>query len=501
MASRFAIHPGTNARPAVSSLSRPQTGIETSNKAGTNPSLTFSSSSGVSSSKEPTLAHSRAKRHPRRTVREHTSRSKSDGHRDSDVEPLPTSPPPSYASVAAGHTFEERQQALAAKITIIESILSEEDLYKLLGVKRSSKPDEIRRGFLNRSRSCHPDKFPKYAPATEAFQKVSFAYETLSKPSSRRMYDLSGRTDFAAAVDTGDGHGGDATSSLGDDTLNGVLYSVFCEFMEGDFEMIGVLVNALNEGNSAMNLGEDAVDSIENVFKRLRDIMLAGKHYLSIIRFEVIRLYEIQQSLRQLSYFNISGRLKLTLQLARVTISIPLAIDQAMKNSNSSTLDAAGKKGPSTGSRESVAKFEDSESEEEEDNHDHDPVDARKRSHLSLAKKIASSTEFGVVPKEDGDSDSDSNIHSEHRAKDMARARRKAARTKRMAACRQRKANIRDSATVVGLTASLQATNTQALQKRGLLPISAVGLLRGVVKMLETSEAWVPGAKVASAHG
>lgn len=29
----------------------------------------------------------------------------------------------------------------------------------------------------------------------------------------------------------------------GDETLNGVLYSVFCEFMEGDFEMIRVLVS------------------------------------------------------------------------------------------------------------------------------------------------------------------------------------------------------------------------------------------------------------------
>lgn len=68
-----------------------------------------------------------------------------------------TSPPPSYASVAAGATPEEQKQANAAKYAIIETLIQEEDLYKLLGVKKSAKVDEVRRGFLNRSRICHPE--------------------------------------------------------------------------------------------------------------------------------------------------------------------------------------------------------------------------------------------------------------------------------------------------------------------------------------------------------
>ena len=48
------------------------------------------------------------------------------------------------------------------------------------------------------------------------------------------------------------------------------------------------------------------------------------------MRFELIRLYEIQHSLRQLSYFDICGRLRLTLQLARVTLSLPCTIDRAL---------------------------------------------------------------------------------------------------------------------------------------------------------------------------
>lgn len=72
-------------------------------------------------------------------------------------------------------------------------------------------------------------KFPSYPPCISAFQRVSLAYQTLSSPSSRRMYDVSGRADFAAAVQDGMPPG-----SASDETLNGVLYSVFCEFLDGE---------------------------------------------------------------------------------------------------------------------------------------------------------------------------------------------------------------------------------------------------------------------------
>lgn len=60
-------------------------------------------------------------------------------------------------------------------------------------------------------------------------------------------------------------------------------------------------------------------------------ILTAGQNYVRVIRFELIKLYEIQNSLRELSYFDVFGRLRLTLQLARITLSIPMAIDKAMK--------------------------------------------------------------------------------------------------------------------------------------------------------------------------
>ncbi|KAH8929507.1 hypothetical protein BT69DRAFT_1292513 [Atractiella rhizophila] len=114
--------------------------------------------------------------------------------------------------------------------------------------------------------------------------------------------------------------------------------------LEGDFEMVRALVRALNEGNPALNIGEEAIESLEGAFRRVRDMILSGQKYLRIVRFELIRLYEIQHSLRQLSYFNVTGRLRLTLQMARVTLSIPMAIDKAMKENDDSDDSDDGEK-------------------------------------------------------------------------------------------------------------------------------------------------------------
>ncbi|GET02739.1 DnaJ-domain-containing protein [Rhizophagus clarus] len=202
---------------------------------------------------------------------------------------------------------------------IVDDICAESNLYNILGVERTCSTEELRRAYISRSRICHPDKFPEYPKATEAFQKLSYAYETLNKPSTRRAYDISGTSELGNV------------NGMGDETLHGVLYQLFLEFMDGDFEMIRALVNALNENNPGLNLGDDAIETLEIAFRRMRDLLLAGKKYVKIVQFELIRLYELQQQLRSLSYFDVFGRLRITLQLARLTLTIPMLIDNAMK--------------------------------------------------------------------------------------------------------------------------------------------------------------------------
>jgi curved DNA-binding protein CbpA len=40
---------------------------------------------------------------------------------------------------------------------LVDRINNEEDLYRILGVARKAKTEEIRRAFLGRSRLCHPE--------------------------------------------------------------------------------------------------------------------------------------------------------------------------------------------------------------------------------------------------------------------------------------------------------------------------------------------------------
>ena len=64
------------------------------------------------------------------------------------------------------------------------------DYYEILGVSRTATPEEIKKAYRKRARQLHPD----YAgpESEEAFKDLSIAYETLSDPDKRQMYDIGG---------------------------------------------------------------------------------------------------------------------------------------------------------------------------------------------------------------------------------------------------------------------------------------------------------------------
>ena len=66
-----------------------------------------------------------------------------------------------------------------------------QDLYDLLGVSRDADAETIKKAYRRMARRLHPDVNPD--PETqEQFKEVSRAYEVLSDPEKRRMYDLGG---------------------------------------------------------------------------------------------------------------------------------------------------------------------------------------------------------------------------------------------------------------------------------------------------------------------
>lgn len=65
------------------------------------------------------------------------------------------------------------------------------DPYEVLGVARDADDDTIKKAYRRLARQLHPDVNPDPA-AQERFKEIGKAYEILSDPEKRRMYDLGG---------------------------------------------------------------------------------------------------------------------------------------------------------------------------------------------------------------------------------------------------------------------------------------------------------------------
>ena len=84
------------------------------------------------------------------------------------------------------------------------------EYYSVLGVRRDAAPDEIKRAYRRLARELHPDVNPD--PQTqERFKEITQAYEVLSDPEKRQLYDMGGdpfgRADAGAAGAGGFGPG------------------------------------------------------------------------------------------------------------------------------------------------------------------------------------------------------------------------------------------------------------------------------------------------------
>jgi DnaJ-related protein SCJ1 len=67
-----------------------------------------------------------------------------------------------------------------------------EDYYKLLGIDRKADDREIKRAYRQMSKKYHPDKNPGDESAKQKFVEIAEAYEALSDPQSREVYDRYG---------------------------------------------------------------------------------------------------------------------------------------------------------------------------------------------------------------------------------------------------------------------------------------------------------------------
>src|ERR687891_2647766 len=95
--------------------------------------------------------------------------------------------------------------------------MAKEDYYKVLGVKRDAKPEDIKKAYRRLARKHHPDVNPGDKAAEERFKMTTEAHDVLSDPKKRSVYDRFGQysdnlADAAARGAAGGPAGGGRTA-------------------------------------------------------------------------------------------------------------------------------------------------------------------------------------------------------------------------------------------------------------------------------------------------
>ncbi|PKI51347.1 hypothetical protein CRG98_028294, partial [Punica granatum] len=93
------------------------------------------------------------------------------------------------------------------------------DYYKILGVDRSAKDDDLKKAYRKLAMKWHPDKNPNNKKEAEAkFKQISEAYDVLSDPQKRAVYDQYGEDGLKGQMPPPDagGPGGTTFFSTGD---------------------------------------------------------------------------------------------------------------------------------------------------------------------------------------------------------------------------------------------------------------------------------------------
>src|SRR5215469_16169012 len=87
------------------------------------------------------------------------------------------------------------------------------DYYETLGVPRQAAAEEIRKAYRKLARKYHPDLNLGDKSAEDRFKNVQEAYDILSDPKKRQMYDQFGF--YSENCYPGAGPGGGAGASQG----------------------------------------------------------------------------------------------------------------------------------------------------------------------------------------------------------------------------------------------------------------------------------------------
>ena len=67
--------------------------------------------------------------------------------------------------------------------------MEKRDYYEILSVDRGADPGELKKAYKKLAMKHHPDRNPDDDSAADRFKEVSEAYQVLSDPQKRELYD------------------------------------------------------------------------------------------------------------------------------------------------------------------------------------------------------------------------------------------------------------------------------------------------------------------------
>ena len=83
--------------------------------------------------------------------------------------------------------------------------MAKKDYYEALGLSRGASLDEIKKAYRKLARKYHPDMNPGDPSAEDKFKGISEAYEVLTDPEKKKMYDQFGDAAFSPGGGGGPG--------------------------------------------------------------------------------------------------------------------------------------------------------------------------------------------------------------------------------------------------------------------------------------------------------
>jgi molecular chaperone DnaJ len=79
--------------------------------------------------------------------------------------------------------------------------MAERNFYQVLGIERGASQEEVRKAYRKLARKYHPDINPGNKEAENRFKEISVAYDALSDPEKRKLYDEFGEAGLSPGFD------------------------------------------------------------------------------------------------------------------------------------------------------------------------------------------------------------------------------------------------------------------------------------------------------------